>query len=70
MPTGGNDDNVVREICRNAKSASDEDFDVDGDLKDGEKRAGDGVKVGGGPALGEVEVPAEELRIMRMGVIL
>ena len=70
MPTGGNDDNVVREIGRNAKSASDEDFDVDGDLKDGEKRAGDGVKVGGGPALGEVEVASEELKIMRMGVIL
>ena len=69
MPTGEND-NVVREIGRNAKSASDEDFDVDGDLKDSEKRAGDGVKIGGGPALGEVEVPAEELRIMRMGVIL
>ena len=68
MPTGGND-NVVREIGRNAKSAGNEDFDVDDDLKDGEKRAGDGVKVGGGPALGEVEVPAEELRIMRMGVI-
>ena len=28
MPTGGND-NVVREIGRNAKSASDEDFDFD-----------------------------------------
>ena len=69
MPTGGND-NVVREIGRNAKSAGNEDFDVDDDLKDGEKRAGDGVKVGGGPALGEVEVPAEELRIMRMGVII
>ena len=69
MPTGGND-NVVREIGRNAKSASDEDFEVDGDLKDSEKRAGDGVKVGGGSSLGEVEVAAEELRIMRMGVIL
>ena len=66
MPTGGND-NVVREIGRNAKSAGNEDFDVDDDLKDGEKRAGDGVKVGGGPALGEVEVASEELKIMRMG---
>ena len=70
MPTGGNDDDVVREICRNANNGSSEDFDVDGDLKDSEKRAGDGVKVGGGPALGEVEVASEELRIMRMGVIL
>ena len=66
MPTGGND-NVVREIGRNAKSAGNEDFDVDDDLKDGEKRAGDGVKVGGGSALGEVEVASEELKIMRMG---
>ena len=62
MPTGGND-NVFREIGRNEKSASDEDFDVDDDLKDGEKRAGDGVKVGGWSALGEVEVASEELRI-------
>ena len=61
MPTGGND-NVVREIGRNAKSASDEDFDVDGDLKDGEKRAGDGVKVGGGSTLGEVEVASKQLQ--------
>ena len=65
MPTGGND-NVVREIGRNAKSASDEDFDVDGDLKDGEKRAGDGVKVGGGSALGEVEMAPKELEAITM----
>ena len=34
----------------------------DGDLKDSEEGAGDGVKVGGGATLGEVEMPSKKLK--------
>ena len=34
------------------------------DLKDSEERTGDGVKVGGGPALGEVEVSSKKLQLV------
>ena len=34
----------------------------DGDLKDSEEGAGDGVKVGGGTTLGEVEMSSKKLK--------
>ena len=41
----------------------------DGDLKDSEESTGDGVKVGGGSTLGEVEVSSKKLKSVQHEVI-